>query len=200
MKQALQGIALSLVLIACGGESDTTTETIDTADSSDTIVFETGGPKAGTDMTAAIDWAAARADIASAGEADQRFVQIQSGSVAPPVPVLLPTGIVTAQSEGGGVMFRPTADGYFASYPGARYDVVMHGTNQVTTVNGEATARDDASVFTATIAGAQVALSRYGADYLIEFECNEFTQGSDTCIEEAEALAVAENLVLAGSR
>ncbi len=165
------------------------------------VSLDTGAAKADASLTSSIDWAAARADrTASGGEAEQ-LVQAQSGGVQPPVPILLPTGIVSVQSAtGGGPVFRQMSDGYVASYPGALYDIVVNGTNQVAAIDGQQVQPRGEPVFTATVAGAQVALSRYGADYLVEFECHETDEETGTCIGEAEALQVAESLVVAGSR
>lgn len=189
------------VLAACNAESP--------ADQAETaapggvaeVSLDTGADKANTNVTSNIDWAAARADRTSPGGEQEQLVQAQSGGEQPPVPILLPTGIVTVQSAtGGGPVFRQMSDGYVASYPGALYDVVVNGTNQVATIDGEATKPRGEPVFTATVAGAQVALSRYGADYLVEFECHVLDEETDTCIGEAEALQVAESLIVAGSR
>ncbi|MEM8636602.1 MAG: hypothetical protein AAGF33_16665 [Pseudomonadota bacterium] len=196
-------LALGIGVNACGGSDEAATETA-AVDAPEAVVeaqvLETAGPRADTNMTTSIDWQAARADLAGADDRSDSVVQVQSGGTSPPVPVLLPTGIVVPQSEGGGPVYRPTSDGYFATYPGAQYDIVVNGTNQVATINGEASTRNEIPVFTETIAGAQVAISRYGADYLIEFECNQLNGQSASCIEEAEALSVAERLVVVGSR
>ena len=153
---------------------------------------------------ASINWDAARTDLASNGDttAVPSSFQIQSGADAPPVPVLLPTGIVTAQSvPGEAPRFREMPDGYFARYPGLDYDITVSGTNEVFDVPGDGTVQDDAARFQTTVSGAIVSLQRYGADYMVEFECNgvEGAEGN-SCIDEAEALDVARNLVIVGSR
>ena len=48
-------------------------------------------------------------------------------------------------------------------------------------------------------AGASLSFSRYGADYLIEFECRE-VDSPDGCITEAQAKEFAESLFVAQSR
>ena len=169
------------------------------------FIFSSSAPAAGAAQTSEIDWEAARNDLASARSlmSEDAPVMIQSaGEEAPPVPVLLPTGIVSIQSADGtgGPRFRPLADGYFAAYPGPKYDVIVNGTNQISDVDGKSRTRDETMTFTATVAGAQVSLSRYGADYLIEFECNEIDADTGSCISEEEAMSVAENLIVAGSR
>jgi hypothetical protein len=50
--------------------------------------------------------------------------------------------------------------------------------------------------FTTSDASAQLTFSRYGADYLIEFECRE-VDGPEGCITEAEAKEFAESLFVA---
>ncbi|MEQ8320771.1 MAG: hypothetical protein RH946_10940 [Rhodospirillales bacterium] len=155
------------------------------------------------ESTAGIDWDAARRDMASvpSDERGQGSFQVQSGSQAAPVPVLLPTGIVVPQSAEGGVKFQPMSDGYFATYPGVDYDIVVNGTNEVIGARdaGETTVDTDLK-FVSTASGAQVIFSRYGADYLIEFECKNATGASPTCITEDDALAIARKLVIAGTR
>ena len=47
-------------------------------------------------------------------------------------------------------------------------------------------------------AGAQVSFSRYGADYLIEFECR-ILDGEENCISQEEALDVAKGLFVAAA-
>lgn len=154
--------------------------------------------------SATIDWAAARADLASAsaGEEASGF-QIQSGDQAPPVPVLIvPSSARPASATGETPRFRELPDGYFAHYPGDAYDVTVSGTNEVFATGSGAGARDPDTIrYQATASGAIVSLTRYGADYMVEFECNglEGTAG-EACIDEDEALDVARQLIIAGSR
>lgn len=155
------------------------------------------------ESTAGIDWEAARRDMASvpSSEREQGSFQVESGSAAAPVPVLLPTGIVVPQSAEGGVRFKPMSDGYFATYPGVDYDIVVNGTNEIIGArDAGGTAADTEPAFESTASGAQVVFSRYGADYLIEFECKNATGASPTCISEDEALEIARKLVIAGTR
>ena len=155
------------------------------------------------ERTAGIDWEAARRDMASVASADrgEGAFQVQSGASAPPVPVLLPTGIVVPQSAEGGVKFMPMSDGYFATYPGVDYDIGVNGTNEVIGARESGdTSADTEPSYLATASGAQVAFSRYGADYLIEFECKNATGEDPECIGEDEALEIARKLVIAGTR
>ena len=155
------------------------------------------------ETTATIDWEAARRDMASV-PGDERGTgafQVQSGAEAAPVPVLLPTGIVVPQSAEGGVKFQPMSDGYFATYPGVDYDIVVNGSNEVVGARDSGDISGDTEpAFVATASGAQVAFSRYGADYLIEFECKNSSGAAPTCIGEDEALEIARKLVIAGTR
>jgi len=158
---------------------------------------------AAVESTSGIDWEAARRDMASVASTDrgEGAFQVQSGAAAPPVPVLLPTGIVVPQSAEGGVKFMPMSDGYFATYPGVDYDIVVNGTNEVIGARDAGdTSADTEPSYLATASGAQVAFSRYGADYLIEFECKNATGENPECSGEDEALKIASKLVIAGTR
>lgn len=152
---------------------------------------------------AEIDWDAARADLASAnGNGGDATVQIQSGASAPPVPVLIPQGLGSAQGASADPpRFSGLPDGYFYHLPGAAYDVTVSGTNEVYGTGGAADGDSDTPVFRSTATGAMVSMSRYGADYLVEFECNGAAGAlGDSCISDAEALEVARNLVIAATR
>ena len=152
------------------------------------------------ERTANIDWASARRDMASQSGAEPLVSIASAGGTPPPVPILLPTGgPVSVATNGGGPRFKQTSDGYYAVYKYDNYDVIVNGTNEIIGTRPEG-AREEAPKFTGTAAGAQVALSRYGADYLIEFECYTINPQTGTCIEAEEALGVAESLVIRGTR
>ena len=155
-----------------------------------------------TTSAATIDWDAARADMAARPSEDRETgFQVASGNSAPPVPVLLPTGIVVPQGAEGGVRFQPMSDGYYAAYPGIDYDIIVNGTNEVIGVEGDTGPEGDPVLtYTPTMSGAQVSFSRYGADYLVEFECKSIEGGEADCITEQEALDVTNKLVIAGTR
>ncbi|WP_084398452.1 hypothetical protein [Henriciella aquimarina] len=149
---------------------------------------------------AEIDWEAARNDLAASGERDTTF-SIQSGSSAPPVPVLLPTGPVRTASAGGEPpQFRPLDDGYYAMYPGEDYTLIVNGTNEVTDAPGDASADPGEIKYTPTSTGAIVTFVRYGASYMVEFECKGSGQEGGDCISEEEALTVAEDIVISGTQ
>ena len=150
--------------------------------------------------TATIDWAAARADVAArpSGEDNGNFAVASQGE-APPVPVMLPTGIVLPQGAESDVKFQPLTDGYFAFYPGTDYNIVVNGTNEII---GERTngPEEDVMRYEETMSGAQVAFTKYGADYLIEFECTHAEGAHANCISKEEALSISESLVAVRSR
>jgi hypothetical protein len=152
----------------------------------------------------AIDWEAARRDLAArAGESGDAGFSIQSGGDAPPVPVFLPSAPATIASGDAAPRFQPTSDGYYAFFPGEAYDMIVNGTNVVISDPGAAAApapRGDAFRFQTTTTGAQVAFSRYGADYLVEFECKDMPGGQASCITDEAALAAARDLALSGTR
>ncbi|MEL7283723.1 MAG: hypothetical protein AAGJ68_04405 [Pseudomonadota bacterium] len=153
--------------------------------------------------TATIDWNAARADFAARDTADDGMAQVAGGG-APAVPILLPDEPVGVASVGGAdaLQFRPLADGYFAVQRGDVYDLVINGTDRlIARPGGEGVAGETALAFEETMTGAQVSFSRYGASYLVEFMCKDREAVIDgSCINEAEALAEVEKLLIAGTR
>ena len=153
-------------------------------------------------QSAEIDWNAARQDMASRGSDAIESFQVQSGSDEPPaVPVLLPTGIVIPQGAENQPRIQSLSDGYFATYPGIAYTIIVNGTNQV--IGDRPETGDDEEIefnYHPTMSGANVSFNRYGADYLVEFECKTLNNGQADCISEEEALDVTEKLVIAGTR
>lgn len=150
---------------------------------------------------ATIDWAAARADVASHSSEDANGnFRVASEGEAPPVPVMLPSGIVLPQGAESEVKFQPLTDGYFAFYPGTDYNIVVNGTNEI--IGERAPGVTDTPMrFIPTMSGAQVAFTRYGADYLIEFECTHAEgEKAAECISEDDAMSIAESLVPVRSR
>ena len=149
---------------------------------------------------AKIDWAAARADVAanSSEERNGNFTVASEGE-APPVPVMLPSGIVLPAGTESDVKFQPLTDGYFAFYPGTDYNIVVNGTNEI--IGERAPGVENTPLrFIPTMTGAQVAFTKYGADYLVEFECTHTVGAEADCISEADAMSIAESLVPVRSR
>lgn len=148
-------------------------------------------------VRAPIDWTAAREameDQRLGGE--DSLVQGASGPPAP-VPVILPRGLVLPAGETPS--YRPLQDGYFANYPGPVFNVIVNGTNEVFDVPGAEGKGDVAPVFVETESGASVSLRRFGADYLIEFECNTPPMAG-TCLTEAEALEIVDQLIVVSAQ
>jgi hypothetical protein len=149
-----------------------------------------------------INWDAARADFAKR-PAGTENVSVQSvGKDGPsPVPMLLPSGIASAQGAGGDRPSPPvvTADGYFATYHLPKYDAIVNGSMTAHPAPGQTAGDKSAMKFTTGEASAQLSFSRYGADYLIEFECKE-VDSSNGCITEAEAKEFATSLFVAQTR
>ncbi|MEN0078189.1 MAG: hypothetical protein AAF753_03660 [Pseudomonadota bacterium] len=134
--------------------------------------FEPPARPSATANEARIDWQAARTDLASTpGLAAPEGFQIESDGQAPPVPVLLPTGLVTPATATAGPRFIHLPDGYLATYPGAVFDITVSGTNEVFDVTpGLGNGVEDLT-FNSTVDGAMVSFSRYGAGYIVEFVC-----------------------------
>lgn len=202
-------IASTFALTACDRvfqrPADTSGETAVPADGADVpatdeVELPVRPATAATGTT--IDWEAARRDLAARPlEEREGAFQVASGGDAPPVPVFLPAGPVAAQSGDVAVRFQPTSDGYYAFFPTETYDIIVNGTNVVMAEPGAAPpSRTDAFNFQPSTSGAQVAFSRYGADYLVEFECKELVNGLPACITEEEAVAFARDLAISGTR
>ena len=157
-----------------------------------------------TSKRATIDWESARNDFASRQSSDDDAVTVASGSGAPPVPVLLPSTPITTASAGdpSALQFRPTADGYSAVLPGEAYDIIINGTDRLTSAPGRGSVATDTELrFEDTMTGPQIAFSRYGASYLVQFACKGTAAiTGDGCISEDEAKAAVQDLLLAGTR
>lgn len=144
-----------------------------------------------------VNWEAARADLAKR-PADVVVPQA-AGSDPLVVPMLLPGGMVQTASDRP-VPPRITKDGYFATYHQPRYDVIVNGSQKSYAAGGMAAAGDKTEMkFQPAEAGASLTFSRYGADYLIEFECRE-VDSPEGCITEAQAKEFADSLFVAQSR
>lgn len=155
-------------------------------------------PAAAPAVEGTIDWEAARADL-SKKPADAPVLPQSVQDKPAVVPMLLPSGIVQTASD------RPsppvvTKDGYFANYHLPRYDAIVNGSMKAYAAPGQAAAGDKSAMkFTTGEASAQLTFSRYGADYIIEFECRE-VDGPQSCITEAEAKEFADSLFVAQTR
>jgi hypothetical protein len=147
-----------------------------------------------------INWEAARADL-SKRPADAPVTIQTAGQDGPsPVPMLLPSGVAATQSAGQSPTIPVvTKDGYFATYHQPRYDAIVNGSQRAVASGQAAQGAKEEMKFTTSEASAQLAFSRYGADYVIEFECRE-VDGADSCITEQEAKEFADSLFVAQTR
>jgi hypothetical protein len=151
------------------------------------------GPQA-TDKQ--INWEAARADLAKKPADAPATIQSvgKDGPVA--VPMLLPSIVGTASAGDRPTPPVVTEDGYFATYHLPKYDAIVNGSKRAYAAAGQAAGDKTKMKFTTGEASAQLAFSRYGADYLIEFECRQ-VDGGASCITEPEAKEFAESLFVA---
>jgi hypothetical protein len=144
-----------------------------------------------------INWDAARADLAKR-PASVQGVTIQSAgnSGPPPVPMLLPSGVVSAQSADRPTPPVVTDDGYFATYHLAKYDAIVNGSNKAYKSGQAATGAKDEMKFQTGEASASLSFQKYGASYTIDFECRQ-VDGGESCITEKEAKDFADSLFVA---
>lgn len=198
----------ALALFACSetppAENDTVSssppvQSAETTPENTSVNIPAIGPQAVTKTKRAIDWSSAREDLS---RSNNGIVTIQSvDEPAAEVPVLLPTGIVISQSADSGPVYRNTPDGYIAFYPGAVYNIVVNGTNEAVDSDVMAANNPDKTpTFSTSTGGAQVWLTRYGADYIVEFECNALESEGELCITETEAMDVVDKLIVARSK
>jgi len=153
-------------------------------------------------VQAAIDWTAARRDLAARRSENANMLGV-AGGTTPPVPVLLPDQVVSiASNSAERLQFRETADGYFAVVPGENYDLIINGSDRLI-----ARRTDSPSIsaemmhFEETLTGAQLSFQRYNASYLAEFMCKApDTARTGSCISESEARQVVSELLIMGSR
>ena len=152
------------------------------------------GPPA---VTSTINWDAARADLAKR-PASVQGVTIQSAgnSGPPPVPMLLPSGVVSSQSADRPTPPVVTDDGYFATYHLPKYDAIVNGSNKAYTSGQASTGNKEEMKFQTGEASASLSFQKYGASYTIDFECRE-VDGGDSCITEAQAKDFANSLFVA---
>jgi hypothetical protein len=155
------------------------------------------GPQA---VESQINWEAARADL-SKRPADAPVTIQTAGQDGPsPVPMLLPSGIAATQSAGQSPTIPVvTKDGYFATYHQPRYDAIVNGSQRAYAAGSPPANGKEEMKFTTSEGSAQLAFSRYGADYVIEFECRE-VDGAESCITEQEAKEFADSLFVAQTR
>lgn len=187
--------AVALVAAACTEEKAATPEAA--APTAEQPVQTASAPQGPATTTGTVDWEAARADLAKR-PADVVVPQA-AGSDPLVVPMLLPGGIVQTAADRP-VPPRIMKDGYFATYHLPRYDVTVNGSQKSYAAGGAAPAADKGEMkFQVGEAAASLTFSRYGADYLIDFECRE-VDGPEGCITEAEAKEFADSLFVAQSR
>ena len=203
MRAQLLACVLALSLTACleeeaaAPEGAASTETGQAAPDGQEPSFQVAQAPAGPpQVSGQIDWEAARADRAksSTNTANVQVQNVTGNQAPPPVPMLLPSGIVQAQNARPPAVVT-TEDGYFATYQLPRYDAIVNGTATATVTGAEAGDKTEMK-FDVTEGGAQLAFSRYGADYLIEFECRQI-DGGETCLTEDEAKEFADSLFVA---
>lgn len=118
------------------------------------------------------------------------------------VPVLAPASMTEDQAARFAESYRVTPDGYFARIPGADFDVIVNATRAFAVAPAEAGARPrEASTYTIgeSETGLGVTLSRFGADYSIDFACRgEGDEGGADCVTEDAAAAFVEQLIPVG--
>lgn len=156
-----------------------------------------------TEVDRNVDWDAA---AAKAGITGKTLVSAQSVGVdvQSPVPMLALPNISAQAVDSGKQVVKATSDGYFATFPGAKYDVIVTGTKKAYKAPDKAppptvtTQSVDEFAYSQTDTGAEVTFKQFGADYLVQFECKKPDE-TKSCVTEAEARGVVESLVMVGN-
>jgi len=197
-------IGLVVAALAAGGWAFFLNKSPQTAPPASTDAAATANPEdAVSEVDRTVDWGAA---AAKAGSTGKTVVSAQSVGVdaQSPVPMLaLPT--ITAQGvDSGKQTVKATGDGYFATFPGVKYDVVVTGTKKAYKAPEKAppptvtTQSVDEFNYSETDTGAEVSFKQFGADYLVQFECKKPDE-TKSCVTEKEARSVVEDLVMVGN-
>jgi hypothetical protein len=140
-----------------------------------------------------IDWPAARQD--ASGEAGIAV------AVTSPIPILAPSTATAQSFDPAQKNFGVTADGYYAKFPGPRFDMIVNGTKTgILAPRSAPLPREPIKDFSFNYSetGAEVAFNRYGASYLVTFECKNNVV-PEQCITEEQARAAIEEFILVGS-
>ncbi|MCG8442729.1 MAG: hypothetical protein MI723_13080 [Caulobacterales bacterium] len=120
---------------------------------------------------------------------------------ASPVPVLAPAGLTSADRDAFSNTFGATADGFYAVIPRGAFDVVLNGTVSyvVSPALIKEIPRDGFTyLYEEGDAGTNISFNRFGADYLLEFECRDAINYASDCVTEQEAVELADSLVIVG--
>lgn len=141
-----------------------------------------------------IDWPAAKQDASSEPG--------MSVNVASPIPILAPSTATAQSFDPAQKNFGVTPDGYYAKFPGPRFDMIVNGTKTGILAPKSAPIPNDPIqdfTFNYSETGAEVAFSRYGASYLVTFECKN-NVAPEQCISEQQARGAIDEFILVGSR
>lgn len=122
---------------------------------------------------------------------------------ASPIPVLAPPTLSETQRTAFSDSFRAVPDGFFAVIPARGYDVVVNGTityaiaPELIKVIDRGGAR---YLYEEGETGVSISFSRYGADYLLQFECTDPARAGEdnNCVDEDTVVATAESLSVIG--
>lgn len=118
-----------------------------------------------------------------------------------PIPVLAPSGMNEEERAFFAETFRARPDGFFAVIQGPTFDVIINGTKRFS-VSPELVKRIDRDgffyLYETAFSGANISFTRFGADYLLEFECRSVASIEQTCLTEEDAVGLADSLIVVG--
>lgn len=154
-----------------------------------------------TKRTRNVEWPAG-AQAAADAIADRVFPAGASSAFADsPIPVLAPQGIESEEARAFLKTYRSVKNGFFATIPGSAYDVVINGTQSFAVAPAAATVverGDRKYLFEFGEIGAHISFSKFGVDYLVEFNCHETPSLTKSCVTQDEAVAFVDKLQIVG--
>jgi hypothetical protein len=120
---------------------------------------------------------------------------------AVPAIVVAPSGLSQPEKDEFARTFRATPDGYFARLTRDGYDVVINGTlaYAVPPASLRFQRRTGRYFIQKSIGETGISFSDFGGDYLIQFICQQYTEGQvGGCVSDEEAVALFERMVPLG--
>jgi hypothetical protein len=117
------------------------------------------------------------------------------------IPVLAPDDLSADERRAFTESFRAVTDGYFSVVPRGDTDILINGTRSYAVAPElvKRFQRDGVSYLYQEGDGhVSISFSRYGADYLLQFECRDGEGYANDCTNEAEVVEVIDRLTIVG--
>lgn len=117
------------------------------------------------------------------------------------IPVLAPNDLSPQERTAFANSFRAVEDGYFAVIPRGDTDMLVNGTRSFAIAPQlvKEFQRDGVTYLYQEGDGhVSISFTRYGADYLFQFECRDGEGYANDCTDEDEVVAIIDRLAIVG--